>query len=168
MSFVVKFMDWRSHARTTKTALKNWFIAQCQDSLAVALQWLAGLLIIGIPWAPLWAFLAGLLQFIPNFGVVMAVIPPALIGALSSDHMKFFYVLILFAIIMFVDGFLLQPYFMRRTAKVPFWIALFTPLAVALLIPFWWAILLAPPLLAVFYAFKRKAAEDRNQQLLNR
>jgi len=66
-------MDWRSHARTTGTALKNWFIAQCQDSLAVAL-----------------------------------------------------------------------------------------------LIPFWWAILLAPPLLAVFYAFKRKAADERNQQLLNR
>ncbi|HET9839989.1 MAG TPA: AI-2E family transporter, partial [Candidatus Angelobacter sp.] len=134
----------------------------------VALLWLAGLLIIGVPWAPLWAFLAGLLQFIPNFGVVMAVIPPALIGALSSDHMKFFYVLILFAVIMFVDGFLLQPYFMRRTAKVPFWIALFTPLAVALLIPVWWAILLAPPLLAVVYAFKRKPVEDQNRQLLDR
>src|SRR5579859_6332873 len=59
-------MDWRSRARTTKAALKNWFIAQCQDSLAVALLWLAGLWIIGIPWAPLWAFLAGLLQFIPK------------------------------------------------------------------------------------------------------
>ncbi len=161
-------MDWRSRARTTKAALKNWFIAQCQDSLAVALLWLAGLWIIGIPWAPLWAFLAGLLQFIPNFGVVIAVVPPALIGVLSSDHMHFIYVLILFAVIMVVDGFLLQPYFMRRTAKIPFCVALFTPIAVALLIPFWWAILLAPPLLAVFYAFKRKAAEERDEQLLNR
>lgn len=162
------WQDWRSHARITGAALKNWFVAQCQDSLAVALLWLVGLWIIGIPWAPLWAFLAGLLQFIPNFGVVISVIPPALIGAFSSNHMKFFYVLILFAVIMFVDGFFLQPYLMRRTAKVPFWIALLTPIAVALLIPFWWAILLAPPLLAVFYAFKRKAAEERNQQLLNR
>ena len=59
-------MNWLSHARTTGTALKNWFRAQCYDSTAVALLWLAGLLIIGIPWAPLWAILAGLLQFVPH------------------------------------------------------------------------------------------------------
>ena len=147
---------WRDHARTTGTALKNWFVAQCYDSAAVALLWLAGLLIIGIPWAPLWAFLAGLLQFVPNFGGPIAVIIPAILGALSSDHMRFFYVLILFAGIMLVDGFFLQPYFMKRTAKVPFWAALFTPLLIALLVPFWWAILLAPPLLAVVFAFRRK------------
>lgn len=160
--------DWRSHARTTGTALKNWFIAQCQDSLAVAVLWFVGLWIIGIPWAPVWAILAGLLQFIPNFGGPIAVIIPAILGALSHDHMRFFYVLILFAVIMATDGLFLQPYLMKRTAKVPFLVSLFTPIAVALLIPFWWAILLAPPLLAVFYAFKRKAAEDRDQQLLNR
>lgn len=154
-------MDWRSHARTTGSALKNWFIAQCQDSLAVALLWLIGLWIIGIPWFPLWAILAGLLQFIPNFGVVLAVIPPALIGAFSSDYMRLFYVLILFAIIMVVDGLFLQPYLMRRTAKVPFWAALFTPIVIAVLIPFWWAILLAPPLLAIFFAFWHKRTPAR-------
>lgn len=148
--------DWRSHARTTGSALKHWLIAQCQDSLAVALLWLIGLWIIHIPWAPFWAILAGLLQFIPNFGVVLAVIPPALIGAFSSDSMRFFYVLILFAIIMVTDGLFLQPYLMKRTAKVPFWAALFTPIVIAILIPFWWAILLAPPLLAVFFAFRQK------------
>jgi predicted PurR-regulated permease PerM len=74
--------------------------------------------------------------------------------------MRFFYVLILFAVIMVVDGFFLQPYFMKRTAKVPFWAALLTPIAIALLIPFWWAILLAPPLLAVVYAFRRKREQD--------
>jgi predicted PurR-regulated permease PerM len=150
--------DWLDHARTTGTALKNWFVAQCLDSLAVALLWLAGLLIIGIPWAPLWALLAGILQFVPNFGGAVAVIIPAILGALSSDHMRFFYVLILFAVIMVVDGFFLQPYFMKRSAKVPFWAALLTPIAVALLVPFWWAILLAPPLLAVLYAFRHKRA----------
>ncbi len=153
-------MDWRSHFRTTGTALKNWFIAQCQDSLAVALLWLIGLLIIGIPWAPVWAVLAGLLQFIPNFGIMISVIPPALIGAFSSDHMRFIYVLILFAVIMVIDGFFLQPYLMKRTAKVPFWIALLAPIVMGLIIPFW-GVLLAPPLLAVVYAFRHKAAENK-------
>lgn len=149
-------MDWRSHARTTGSALKNWFVAQCLDSLAVAVLWLAGLLIIGIPWAPLWALLAGALQFIPNFGGALVVAPPAMIGALSADHMKFFYVLILYAVITVSDGFLLQPYFMKRRASVPFWASLLAPLVLALAIPFWWAVLLAPPVLAVVYAFRRR------------
>jgi predicted PurR-regulated permease PerM len=150
-------MDWRSHLGTTGTALKNWFIAQCYDSLAVALLWLVGLLIIGIPWAPLWAILAAVLQFIPNFGHMMALIGPALVGAFSSDHMRFVYVLILFAAIMIVDGLFLQPYLMKRTAKVPFWAALFAPIVLGIIIPFW-GVLLAPPLLAVFYAFRQKNA----------
>src|ERR1700745_1231323 len=121
-------MDWRSHARITGTALKNWFIAQCYDSLAVAVLWLVGLLIIGIPWAPLWAILGGVLQFIPNFGVMISLIGPALLGALSNDHMRFFYVLILFGLIMVVDGLFLQPYLMKRTAKVPFFVAPIAPI----------------------------------------
>jgi predicted PurR-regulated permease PerM len=153
-------MAWHDHARTTGTALKNWFIAQCYDSLAVALLWLVGLLIIGIPWAPLWAVLAGLLQFVPNFGGAIAVIIPAVLGALNHDHMRFFYVLILFAVIMVTDGLLLQPYLMKRTAKVPFWASLLTPIAIALLIPFWWAILLGPPLLAVVFAFRRRQGAE--------
>ena len=151
-------MPWLDHARTTGTALKDWFVAQCLDAAAVALLWRVGLLIIGIPWAPLWALLAGVLQFVPNFGGPLALIIPAILGALSANHMRFFYVLILFAVIMVADGFFLQPYFMKRSAKVPFWVALLTPIAVALLIPFWWAILLVPPLLAIIYAFKRAQA----------
>lgn len=149
-------MNWRSHARTTGSALKNWFIAQCYDSLAVGFLWLVGLLIIGIPWAPFWAILAGVLQFIPHLGGPLALVMPAILGAFSHDKMRFFYVLILFAIIMVTDGLFLQPYFMKRTAKVPFWASLLTPIVIALLIPFWWAVLLAPPLLAVVYAFRRK------------
>src|SRR5262245_39707928 len=148
-------MSWLDHARTTGTALKNWFVAQCCDAAAVAILWLAGLLIIGIPWAPLWALLAGVLQFVPNFGGAIAVIIPAILGALSSDHMRFFYVLILFAAIMVIDGFFLQPYLMKRTAKVPFWVALIAPIVLGIIIPFW-GVLLAPPLLAVVYAFRRK------------
>lgn len=149
-------MDWRDHARTTREALKKWFIAQCYDSLAVALLWLVGLMIIGIPWAPLWALIAGLVQFVPNFGHMIALIGPGVVGLV--DHTRFFYVLILFAVIMVTDGFFLQPYFMKRTTKVPFWAALLAPIVLGIIIPFW-GVLLAPPLLAVFYAFRRQRPE---------
>jgi predicted PurR-regulated permease PerM len=147
-------MTWRDHVRTTATALKHWLIAMCYDALCVAGIWLAGLLIIGIPLAPLWAVLGGLLQFIPNFGPVLAVIGPALCGAFSSNHMKFFYVLILFAVVMVADGFFLQPFLMKRTAKVPFWVGLIAPIVLGIVIPFW-GVLLAPPLLAIVYAFRQ-------------
>jgi predicted PurR-regulated permease PerM len=152
---MLRAMNWRDHARTTGTALKNWFVAQCYDSLCVAVIWLIGLLIIKVPLAPFWAVLAGMLQFIPNFGAMISVIGPAISGALSEDSMRFFYVLMLFAVIMVVDGLFLQPYLMRRTAKVPFWASLVVPLVMGIIIPIW-GVLLAPPLLAVFYAFKRK------------
>ena len=118
-------------------------------------MWLVGLWIIVIPWAPLWAILAGMLQFIPNFGVLLSLIGPALLGAFSENHMRFFYVLGLFAVIMVADGLFLQPYMMKRTAKVPFWVALFAPIPRHRHSILGSAI--APPLLAVIYAFRRKS-----------
>ena len=148
-------MQWREHVRTTGAALKHWFIAMCYDALCVAGIWLVGLLIIGIPLAPLWALLGGALQFIPNFGPVIAVIGPVLCAFVTSDYMHLIYVLILFAIVMVVDGLFLQPYLMKRTAKVPFWASLIAPIVLGIIIPFW-GVLIAPPLLAVIYAFKRR------------
>jgi predicted PurR-regulated permease PerM len=152
---------WLNHVRTTGSALKNWFVAQCYDAAAVAVLWLIGLLVIGIPWAPLWAVLAGVLQFVPHIGPPIAMIFPAIAGFFwTAGHMGFFYVLILFAGIMVTDGLLLQPYLMKRTAKVPFWASLLTPIVIVLLIPTWWAVLLAPPLLAVIFAFRRRARDE--------
>lgn len=153
-------MPWREDARVTGKALWNWFVAQCLDAAAMAVMWLVGLLIIGIPWAPLWALLAGLLQFVPHLGGPLALIIPAILGALNHDHARFFYVLILFAVIMLTDGLFLQPYFMKRTAKVPFWASLVTPIVIVLLIPAWWAVLLAAPLLAVIFAFRRRRRDQ--------
>ena len=59
-------MDFGDHLRTTGGALKNWAVAQFQDSLAVGVLWLTGLYILHIPLAPMWAVVAG-------FGVSVAV-----------------------------------------------------------------------------------------------
>jgi predicted PurR-regulated permease PerM len=72
-----------------------------------------------------------------------------------QDWQHPFYVLILYAVIVVVDGFLLQPYIMRRVARVPMWASILVPVVLGFVIPFW-GFLLAPPLLAVIYAFKAK------------
>jgi len=54
-----------------------------------------------------------------------------------------------------IDGFFLQPYIMKRMAKVPMWASILTPIVLGILIPFW-GILLSPPLLAILYAYKAR------------
>ena len=69
-------MNLAEHVRITGDALKNWVIAQVQDSIAVGLLWLIGLYLLKVPWAPLWALLAATLQVIPHLGPVLGLIGP--------------------------------------------------------------------------------------------
>ena len=154
-------MDFKEHLRTTGGALKHWLKAQSYDALSMGVLWLIGLLIIRVPLAPLWAFLAAVLQFIPNFGLVMALIGPAIAGLISGGFNRFLYVLILYAVLVVIDGLILQPYLMRRTAKVPIWASLLTPIILGILLPSFWGVLIAAPLLAVVFAYRAKARERR-------
>jgi len=155
-------MDFREHAGVTGGALKRWFTAQLQDSAAVACLWLVGLLIIRVPWAPLWAVLAALLQFIPHFGPVMALAGPAVAAAVSGGFMRLVYVLILYAVVAVSDGLVLQPYLMRRTAKVPIWASILAPIVLGMIFSFW-GVLLAAPLLAVLYAYRSRHKQRTGQ-----
>ena len=149
-------MEPRDHIHVTGSALKNWAVAQIQDSIAVAFLWLVGLWILKIPWAPLWAVLAAVLQVIPHLGPVLSLLGPVLSALLRwQDWEHPLYVLILYAVIVVVDGLLLQPYIMRRVAKVPMWASILVPIVLGFAIPFW-GFLLAPPLLAVVYAYKAR------------
>ena len=144
--------------RVTGSALKHWAIAQLQDSLAIGLLWLLGLWILRIPWAPLWALLAATLQIVPHFGPILGLLGPVLAAVLRwQDWQHPFYVLMLYAVIIVVDGLLLQPYIMRRVARVPMWASILAPLVLGFVIPFW-GFLLAPPLLAVIYAYRARQA----------
>jgi|SRR5579862_870107 len=152
-------MDLSQHLRITGSALKNWLIAQVTDSIIVGLLWLIGLYIFKVPFAPLWAVLAMFLQFIPHLGPVLGMIGPVLSAAIFwADWEHPLYVLMLYGIIVALDGFVLQPFIMKRTAKVPIWVSILAPLVLGIVIPFW-GVLLAPPLLAILYAYKARDAQ---------
>src|SRR5215470_160211 len=141
------------HVRITGTALKNWAVAQLQDSACVGVLWLIGLYILHVPWAPLWAALAAMLQMVPHIGPILGLIGPVLAATVGwRDWEHPLGVLILYAIIVVVDGLLLQPYLMKRIAKVPIWASIIVPIVLGFVWPFW-GILLAAPLLAVVYAY---------------
>lgn len=157
-------MPYQHHLRTAGGALKRWFVATLKDAAAVGAMWLAGLLLLGVPLAPLWATLGAVFQFVPNLGPVLSLVGPALaLLASGADRMRFLYLLMLFAGISLTDGLVLQPWLMKQSNRVPIWASILAPIALGLAIPFW-GVLLAPPLLAVVYAFRgrnRTAAKSR-------
>src|ERR1041385_807738 len=132
-------MEFHEHVRTTGSALKNWFVAQSLDALAVGVLWLLGLWVIGVPWAPLWAFLGAIFQFVPNIGAVLGVVGPVIVGGLNSGWMTALYVLILYAIIAVLDGLWLQPYLMNRTSKVPIWASIIVPIVMGFISDLCWS-----------------------------
>lgn len=156
-------MKIEDHLRLTGSALKNWLIAQCEDSLVVGAMWYVGLRALGVPLAPLWAALAAALQFVPHLGPALGMVAPTITAAIHwGDWRHPLYVLILYVGIVVVDTLALQPYIMKRTAKVPIWASILAPIVLAFVIPFW-GVFLAPPALAVIYAYKRHM-ETRDQK----
>jgi predicted PurR-regulated permease PerM len=154
-------MDVRDHLRTTGGALTKWAVAQFLDSLAVGVLWLIGLYILHVPLAPVWALLAAVLQIVPGFGPILGLLGPVCTATITwMDWKHPLYVLGLYAVIAVLDGFVLQPYIMKRTVKVPVWASVITPIVFGIVWPFW-GVLVAPPLLAVVYAYRARRRERR-------
>ncbi len=153
--------NFGDHLRITGGALKNWAVAQLQDSLAVGILWLTGLYILHVPLAPMWALIAAVLQIVPHIGPILGLLGPVLAATIKwTDWKHPLGVLALYAIIVVLDGLLLQPYIMRRTAKVPVWASVITPIVLGILWPFW-GVLVAAPLLAVWYAYRARHEKTR-------
>ncbi len=147
--------EFKTTGTTAGKALVNWWRAVSIEAFCCALLWLGGLLLIRVPLAPVWALIAGLMTFIPNFGAVIGLLGPVFAILLSGRQMeRLLYLLCLYAAIVVIDQLLLQPLLMKRVTRVPIWASLLVPLVLGVVIPFW-GVLLAPPLLAVVYAFRK-------------
>ena len=143
-----------THLKTAGNALVAWWRAATLDALIVGFLWLAGLELIRVPWAPFWALLGGLLQFIPTYGGMIALVGPVLAVAFSGhDERRLGLVLGLYGLIVILEGLVIGPYVLHLTTRIPWWAALFGPILLGIIIPFW-GVLLAPPLLAVIFAFR--------------
>ena len=136
-------------------ALLHWLRAMFIDSVLVGMLWLIGLLLLHIPLAPLWAVIAALVQFIPQFGGMLALIGPSLTLLFTDGGWENFGLLLgLYAVIVVIDQLAVQPWVLKKTTRVPIWASIFGPIVLGIVIPFW-GVLLAPPLLAVVFAFRK-------------
>ncbi|MEO5500987.1 MAG: AI-2E family transporter, partial [Ginsengibacter sp.] len=127
--------------------LKNWIKGQLFGFLFIAVLTGLGLWIIGMPMILTLALIAGLLNFIPNFGPVIALIPAGLIG-LSQSTTTAILVLCLFTFIQLVQSAVTQPLIQKKMVSIPPALIIFGQVAMGLLGGFW-GVLLATPVIAI-------------------
>ena len=140
-------------------ALLHWLRATFIDAILVGFLWLIGLWLLHIPLAPLWAVIAAMVQFIPQFGGMLALIGPSLTLLFTGGGWEKFGLLLgLYAVIVVIDQLGLQPWLMKKNTRVPIWASIFGPILLGIIIPIW-GVLLAPPLLAVIFAFRKPQSQ---------
>lgn len=104
--------------RESGSTLQKWL---CGRLILMGLNGIVtalGLLIMGIPLAITLGFLSALLNFIPNFGPIIAAIPAVLIALLEGPS-KAFQVALFYFIYQMFDGYVLTPLVQRRTISLP-------------------------------------------------
>lgn len=156
-------MELDEHLRFIGRALWDWFVARLADSLILGAVWWAGLRIIHVPLAPLWAVLAALLQFVPHIGPALSLVGPAIAGAISGGEDRFFLVLIVYVVITVLNGLVVEPLMFKRVARIPIWASLLVPIGLGLVFSFW-GVILATPLLAVYYAYGKRRSGSHIQR----
>ncbi len=136
--------------RTINRSLERFIIGMLVDCLLVGLLTAGALALLGIEFPVLNGLFAGFASIVPLIGVMVAVIPPTLIGyAETGDFMivpKVFAAY--FVINIIIEGNLIKPLVMRSTLRLNPLAVIFTVMAMGELLGFW-GIVLAIPIAAV-------------------
>jgi predicted PurR-regulated permease PerM len=135
-------------------ALAQWLPGQLVAMLAVGARTGLGAALIGLPSALALGLLAGLLEFVPIIGPILAAIPALLLAA-TLTWSEVLWTLALFVIIQHIEGDMLMPAIMQKTAELPPAMTPFAVLAFGLLFgPL--GVLLATPLAVVLMVLVRQ------------
>ena len=99
-------------------ALKRWLLGQFFAMLAVGAVTGIGLTLLGVPQALSLALIAGLLEFVPFIGPILAAIP-ALLVAFAEGGMTPVYVALLYLGVQQVEGYVLMPIVQKWAVSLP-------------------------------------------------
>lgn len=98
--------------------LKRWLVGQVILMAAVAALTGIGLTLLGVPFALPLALIAGLLEFVPYVGPIVAAIP-ALIVALAEGPQLALWVGLLYFAVQSVESYILTPLIQHRAVDLP-------------------------------------------------
>lgn len=127
-------------------SLRTWFATQLIAMLVIGSITTIALAIIGVRAAVPLGVIAGLFEFVPNIGPVLASIPAILMGFVDSPQ-KALIVTVTYIGIQFLENNLLIPYLMREQLDLPPALTLITQVLMAYIFGFL-GLFVAIPLLA--------------------
>lgn len=140
-------------------ALKLWLLGQLATMGFIFVVTLLGLWLIGLPAALALAVFAGLAQFVPIIGPIVASIP-ALLVALTESWQMVLWVLGLYVVIQQVESNLVTPLVQRRTVQLPPVIPLFAVVVFGLLFGLMGVLFATPLAVLAFVAIKKLWVRD--------
>src|SRR5690625_1829032 len=97
--------------------LRSWFAGRIITMFAVFLLVTGGMLLIGVPVPLALGFIAGLLNFIPNFGPLIALFPALLIGGANGNNL--FVLIGIYIGAQAIEGNLITPLVQKRLINIP-------------------------------------------------
>jgi predicted PurR-regulated permease PerM len=130
-----------------------WLLGKSAAMLIVAILTWIGLIFLGVPLALTLGLIAGLFDFIPNIGPIIAGLPAVLI-ALTVSPATALYVLIFYIVVQTVESYVLTPILQNKTVHLPPALTIFAQVLLGVLVG-GLGLILATPLAAVVFVLVR-------------
>ncbi len=145
-------------------ALKRWLAGQAVAMIVVGSAVAILMMAVGLPSALAIGVIAGILEFIPFLGPILAAVP-ALLVALGEGEETFFWVAAGYILIQQIEGNVLVPLIQKRAVHLPPALGLFSIVGFGILLgP--WGVILATPLTIVIMVLVQKLYLPRNRAIL--
>jgi predicted PurR-regulated permease PerM len=135
-------------------ALRLWLFGRLTSMALVGLLTGLGLWAIGMPAALTLGIAAGILDFVPFVGPIIAAIPAILLALATSPTMAL-WVILLYLLIQQIEGNIITPLIQKRAVELPPALLLFSLVALGLLFGVL-GVILAEPLTVVIYVLVKR------------
>jgi predicted PurR-regulated permease PerM len=149
----------------TGASLTKWLKGKLFAMLVVAVLTVIGLLIMGVPMAFTLALIAGLLNFIPNFGPLIAMVPALLVGLMQGPTTALL-VAGLYVLVQVLESNVITPQIQKKLVNIPPALIIIAQLLMGVLTG-GWGLLLATPLMLIVIIVVRelyvKPKEEKNR-----
>lgn len=127
--------------------LKKWLKAQIIGFFFIAVFTAIGLWILGMPLILTLALIAGILNFIPNFGPLIALVPAVLLGLMEGPTTAIV-VACIYTGVQIIQSAVTQPIIQQKMVSLPPALTIFAQVAFGMVAGFW-GILLATPIVVI-------------------
>lgn len=139
--------------------LKKWLKSQIIGFFFIAIFTGIGLWVIGMPLILTLALIAGLLNFIPNFGPIIALIPAALLGLMQGADTAII-VACMYTFIQIIQSAVTQPLIQKKMVNLPPALIIFGQVAFGMVAGLW-GVLLTSPIIAILMTTINKLYVER-------